>query len=198
MLARQHAPGLHPRPSRTAAAPGFRAWRLQDAVHELSVARRARRTPISSSSTYRLSGDLDRTASCRSRGRRCAPMACGGTAASRLSSATPAGPTTGNTTSRRRAPGRPITSATTAKAWRRSLKGAAPAVTPRIRHRLRRSLACVLDLSWLARSPQARDCVSVWRAVIEDKARVLSYWALKHPAEKPDFHHADSFVVELD
>ena len=35
-------------------------------------------------------------------------------------------------------------------------------------------------------------------AVIEDKARVLSYWALKHPAEKPDFHHADSFVVELD
>ena len=35
-------------------------------------------------------------------------------------------------------------------------------------------------------------------AVIEDKARVLSYWALKHPAEKPDFHHAGSFVVELD
>jgi hypothetical protein len=35
-------------------------------------------------------------------------------------------------------------------------------------------------------------------AVVEDKARVLSYWALKHPAEKPDFHHSDSFVVELD
>jgi hypothetical protein len=35
-------------------------------------------------------------------------------------------------------------------------------------------------------------------AIVEDKARVLSYWALKHPAEKPDFHHADGFVVELD
>jgi hypothetical protein len=35
-------------------------------------------------------------------------------------------------------------------------------------------------------------------AVIEDKAQVLSYWALKHPAEKPDFHHADGFVIELD
>ena len=32
-------------------------------------------------------------------------------------------------------------------------------------------------------------------AVIEDRAGQLSYWALKHPAEKPDFHHADSFLV---
>jgi hypothetical protein len=32
-------------------------------------------------------------------------------------------------------------------------------------------------------------------AVIEDRARLLSYFALKHPAEKPDFHHADSFIA---
>ena len=34
-------------------------------------------------------------------------------------------------------------------------------------------------------------------AVIEDESRGLSYWALAHPAEKPDFHHADSFTVCL-
>jgi hypothetical protein len=35
-------------------------------------------------------------------------------------------------------------------------------------------------------------------AVVEDRARVLSYWALKHPAEKPDFHHPDGRVIALD
>jgi len=34
-------------------------------------------------------------------------------------------------------------------------------------------------------------------AVIEATEGSLSYWALKHPADKPDFHHADSFVLEL-
>jgi hypothetical protein len=34
-------------------------------------------------------------------------------------------------------------------------------------------------------------------AVIEDEDGVLSYWALRHPAGKPDFHHPDSFVLEL-
>jgi hypothetical protein len=34
-------------------------------------------------------------------------------------------------------------------------------------------------------------------AVIESKASGLSYWALIHPSEKPDFHHADAFDVEL-
>lgn len=40
-----------------------------------------------------------------------------------------------------------------------------------------------------------------WRlalsAVIEETNGAKSYWALKHPARKPDFHHADAFVVEL-
>jgi hypothetical protein len=34
-------------------------------------------------------------------------------------------------------------------------------------------------------------------AVIEDLAGGRSYWALAHPADKPDFHHPDSFVLKL-
>jgi len=76
------------------------------------------------------------------------------------------------------------------------MKGAPPAVTTRIR------TDCVevfvqVDLSSLLRSGGAGLRLGL-AAVVEDKARVLSYWALKHPAEKPDFHHRDSFVVELD
>jgi hypothetical protein len=34
-------------------------------------------------------------------------------------------------------------------------------------------------------------------AVVEEDSGTLSYWALKHAAEKPDFHHSDGFVLEL-
>jgi hypothetical protein len=34
-------------------------------------------------------------------------------------------------------------------------------------------------------------------AVIEDVSGRLSYWALKHPPGKPDFHHPDSFALEI-
>ncbi|MBL8531596.1 MAG: DOMON-like domain-containing protein [Hyphomonadaceae bacterium] len=41
----------------------------------------------------------------------------------------------------------------------------------------------------------------LWRvalsAVIEETSGAKSYWALKHPPGKPDFHHADGFVLEL-
>ena len=37
-------------------------------------------------------------------------------------------------------------------------------------------------------------CLIAAAAVIEDREGQLSYWALSHHAEKPDFHHADSFV----
>ena len=33
--------------------------------------------------------------------------------------------------------------------------------------------------------------------VIEELNGRISYWALAHPAGKPDFHHADSFALEL-
>ena len=40
-----------------------------------------------------------------------------------------------------------------------------------------------------------------WRlglsAVIEDIEGGLSYWALAHPSDKPDFHHPDSFTLVL-
>ena len=34
-------------------------------------------------------------------------------------------------------------------------------------------------------------------AVIEDIDGVISYWALAHPAGKPDFHHPESFALVL-
>jgi hypothetical protein len=34
-------------------------------------------------------------------------------------------------------------------------------------------------------------------AVIEDVDGGLSYWALAHPSDKPDFHHPDSFALTL-
>jgi len=76
------------------------------------------------------------------------------------------------------------------------LKGAAPVIDCRIADGVLR-LGVVLDVSRLARSPSGTGLRLGACAVIEDKSRVLSYWALKHPAEKPDFHHADSFVVAL-
>jgi len=40
-----------------------------------------------------------------------------------------------------------------------------------------------------------------WRlglsAVIEEASGRISYWALKHPAGKPDFHHSDCFGHEI-
>jgi hypothetical protein len=34
-------------------------------------------------------------------------------------------------------------------------------------------------------------------AVIEDDRGTLSYWALKHPSGKPDFHHPEAFALEV-
>lgn len=35
-------------------------------------------------------------------------------------------------------------------------------------------------------------------AVVEDIDGVLSYWALRHPPGKPDFHHPDTFILQMD
>jgi len=29
--------------------------------------------------------------------------------------------------------------------------------------------------------------------ILKEKSGVMAYWAVKHPSEKPDFHHPDSF-----
>ena len=34
-------------------------------------------------------------------------------------------------------------------------------------------------------------------AVVEAKDGTISYWALAHPSDKPDFHHPNSFTLEL-
>ena len=35
-------------------------------------------------------------------------------------------------------------------------------------------------------------------AVAEDDQGNLTYWALRHPAGNPDFHHADNFVLKVE
>ena len=35
-------------------------------------------------------------------------------------------------------------------------------------------------------------------AVVEDREGGLSYWALRHPARRPDFHHPESFSLALE
>jgi hypothetical protein len=35
-------------------------------------------------------------------------------------------------------------------------------------------------------------------AVIEEQDGALSYWALRHPAGTPDFHHPEAFALALD
>ncbi len=35
-------------------------------------------------------------------------------------------------------------------------------------------------------------------AVVEDGTGKLSYWAMRHAPDKPDFHHPDAFALKLD
>jgi hypothetical protein len=59
-------------------------------------------------------------------------------------------------------------------------------------------LAVTLALNrFLPIRPGARLSVAL-SAVIEDNRNMLSYWALKHPTGKPDFHHRDGFALEIE
>jgi len=75
------------------------------------------------------------------------------------------------------------------------LKGAAPVISARAAGDSL-TLSVAVDLSWISRATAA-ELVLGAAAVIETQDRGLSYWALKHPAGKPDFHQADSRVVPL-
>jgi hypothetical protein len=58
----------------------------------------------------------------------------------------------------------------------------------------RLELRAVVNLEDL---PELRDSTHLdvaLAAVIESADGRLSYWALRHPEEKPNFHHTDSFV----
>ena len=46
--------------------------------------------------------------------------------------------------------------------------------------------------------PVSARLVLALSAVIEEEGGVFCYWAMTHPSTQPDFHHPDSFVLELD
>jgi hypothetical protein len=58
-------------------------------------------------------------------------------------------------------------------------------------------LDATISLHELSPLPSARTLKLALTAVIEDDSGTLSYWALKHAPDKPDFHHSDGFVLEL-
>ena len=57
-------------------------------------------------------------------------------------------------------------------------------------------LRASIDLAALGISPQARLRVGL-SAVVESTSGTHEYWALAHPAERPDFHHPQSFSLTL-
>lgn len=54
-------------------------------------------------------------------------------------------------------------------------------------------VACALPHA-LAGAPSLQAGITL---VLEDQAGHVTYWALAHPADKPDFHHRAGFVLEL-
>ena len=58
-------------------------------------------------------------------------------------------------------------------------------------------LAAVIPLDRLSALHSGANLSLALAAVTEDQDGVLSYWALKHPPGKPDFHHAEGFALEL-
>ncbi|HEV2079655.1 MAG TPA: DOMON-like domain-containing protein [Allosphingosinicella sp.] len=58
---------------------------------------------------------------------------------------------------------------------------------------VRFALDADVDLAAIPRGPLRMGLA----AVIEEKSGRKSYWALAHPAAKPDFHHPDSFALQL-
>ena len=61
----------------------------------------------------------------------------------------------------------------------------------------RLQLDVVIDRRCLAAMSSETRLLFGLSAVIEEDDGVLSYWAIRHPSSRPDFHHPDSFVLEL-
>ena len=84
--------------------------------------------------------------------------------------------------------------------YRSGMRVATEIIAPRIE--VQSSLTCyklqaALELDRMSSPPGD----GVWRiglaAVIEEKSRHKSYWALAHPMGKADFHHSDGFALEV-
>jgi hypothetical protein len=58
-------------------------------------------------------------------------------------------------------------------------------------------LQSAVRLGHLADLRDARHLRIALAAVIEDKNGRLSYWGLRHPPGKPDFHHPNGFALEV-
>ena len=58
-------------------------------------------------------------------------------------------------------------------------------------------LQSAVQLGHMADLRDARHLRIALAAVIEDKSGRLSYWGLRHPPGKPDFHHADGFALQV-
>lgn len=83
--------------------------------------------------------------------------------------------------------------------YREGMAAAEDADEPSIQTRLsaaRLELSARIDLGALDLPKGANLRIGV-AAVIEETNGALSYWALGHPRGKPDFHHADGFVLDL-
>jgi len=79
--------------------------------------------------------------------------------------------------------------------YRRTAGSKARAIAPRIVSRLQGN-RLLLETS-VPLSVQG-DLELGLSAVIEEQGGALSYWALRHPPGKPDFHHRGAFAMELD
>ena len=73
----------------------------------------------------------------------------------------------------------------------------APEVTVR-RLADRLELDAVVRLDSLSATHSTSPLRLALSAVIEEDSGSLSYWALRHPAGKPDFHHTDAFALTVD
>lgn len=71
-----------------------------------------------------------------------------------------------------------------------------PAITC-VRSEDRLSLLAVVAVNDLPPNPKYKCFRLGLTAVIETKNQQISYWALFHPAGKPDFHHRSSFTLSL-
>jgi hypothetical protein len=61
----------------------------------------------------------------------------------------------------------------------------------------RLELDAVIPLHRLFPQAQAKVLLAL-SVVVEDDAGALTYWALRHPPGKPDFHHPEAFALVLD
>ena len=58
-------------------------------------------------------------------------------------------------------------------------------------------ISVVLPSSCLPDNPQKKPLLIGLSAVIETRDNTISYWALKHPMNTPDFHHRESFNLRI-